>query len=261
MKSLLRWGTTFGAIGGTVLTSLLSFNLSAIALPEAAVSQKLTPIPVFTVADAQGSPLVASTNDNQKVAGVFMSRQDAEQFVTKLKTENAELGNQVSVVPVSLKDIYDLDLENANQKDGLDFTYVPSKTEVDIAKTILTQEGKEYKGGVPLFVAKGGKEQGYLTVAQGDNQVIPFFFDKQQVESMIARFKEEQPDLAGTVTIEVAYLEGVLQALHSEDNELLTKLVLVPSTESLQFLQSLQQQNSNANKTSSSTNGSNPKNN
>lgn len=259
MKSLLRWGTTLGVVGGTVLTSLFSFNLSAIALPEPEVAQKLTPIPVFTVADAQGSPLVASTDKNQKVAGVFMSRQDAQEFVNKLKTENAELGNQVSVVPVSLKDIYDLDLENADQKDGLDFTYVPAQAEVDIAKTILTQSGKEYKGGVPLFVAKGGKEQGYLTVAQGEQQIIPFFFEKGQLEAMIARFKEEQPELASTVTVEVAYLEGVLEALHSEDNELLDKLVLVPSTESIQFLQSLQQQNPNANKTS--TNNSTPKNN
>lgn len=218
----------------TILTCWLSQGTKLLALPQAEIVEKLKPIPVFTVADSQGAPLVATNEDNVKVAGVFISKQDANNFVNKLKQENPELGKQVQVVPVSLSEIYEISQESAKQKDGVNFAYVPTKAQVDQAKKIST----EYQGGVPLFVARAGDDQGYLTIKQNEREVIPFFFEQNQVSKLVESFKQAQPDLASKVVIEVVPLEGVLAALQEGNDEMLKKIVFWPSQESLEFLRS-----------------------
>lgn len=243
MKSLVRWGATLGLIGSTLLGSFFIENLQALALTDEEVRQKLQAVPVFTVTDQNGSPLVASVpqqgNESVAVAGVFISQRDAEAFVERLKTEKPDLGNSVQVVPVSLGEVYQLDKDNQNQPNGLDFQYVPMQQQVQSAEALLTQNGNPQQQfrGVPLFVAKAGQESGYLTIQQDGRQLIPFFFEKEQLQNMVNRFKEQQPELASSVKLEVVPLEGVIRTLQTSDNQQLGNILLVPSRESLEFLQ------------------------
>ncbi|MEQ8468473.1 Tic22 family protein [Coleofasciculus sp. E1-EBD-02] len=238
MKSLVRWSATLGLVGTTLLGSFFGGNLRALALTEQQVMEKLQTVPVFTVTDGEGSPLVASipsqNNQNEAVAGVFISQRDAEAFVERLKQEKPELGNQVRVVPVSLAEVYQLDQQSQNQPNGLDFAYIPVQQQVQSAQQLLGQ-GQEFRG-VPLFVAKGGQEGGYLTIQQEGQQVIPFFFDKEQLQNLVNRFKEQQPNLASSVQIQVVPLEGIINTLQTQDNPQLEQILLIPSQESLQFL-------------------------
>lgn len=144
-----------------------------LALPQEVILEKLKPIPVFTIADSQGAPLIASTEDNNRVAGVFISEKDANSFVERLKQDNPDLGKQVQVVPVSLAEVYQLSEKNSQQQDGVQFAYVPSSQQIEQAQQLNNQ----YQGGVPLFVAKAGEDQGYLTIKQNDQEVIPFFWE------------------------------------------------------------------------------------
>ncbi len=119
-------------------------------------------------------------------------------------------------------------------------TSAPTKVQVEEAKKIST----EYQGGVPLFVAKAGDDQGYLTIKQNEREIIPFFFEEDQVQKLIENFKKNQPDLASSVVVEVVPLEGMIAALQEGEDEMLTKIVLWPSQESLEFLRSnMPQQN------------------
>jgi hypothetical protein len=239
IKSLIRWSITLGVAGATFLSWSAIENLVANALPEAEVLKKLEPVPVFTIADEKGAPLVASGENKAKVAGVFISQGDANEFVNQLKTENPELAQKVRVVPVSLGEVYKLAGSPEGEKNSLNFAYVPEKEAVASAKTIGEANKQPYKGGVPLFVAKGGEGKGYLTFERNSQQVIPFFFDKAQLEEMIARFKKQQPDIASNINIEVHPLEGVIETLETGSDEILQKIVLVPSTESIKFLQTV----------------------
>ncbi len=246
MKSLVRWGATLGLVGSTLLGSFFTANLQALALPDKEVAERLRPIPVFTVTDAQGAPLVATVplkeGDNQtaNVAGVFMSQQDANAFLDRLKTENPELGNSVQIVPVSLAEVYELEKRNQNQTEDLDFAFIPKQEQVQLA----LQQNPQFQG-VPLFVAKAGQNQGYLTIQPQDGvQLIPFFFEEQQLQAMVDRYKQQQPNQAGNITIEVVSLEGLIGTLQRENNPDLNKIMLVPSQESQQFLESLRR-NSN----------------
>jgi hypothetical protein len=235
LRKILGLGATLSVIGGTFLAGS---NLSALALPKEQVLGKLNPVPVFTIADAQGAPLIATGEDNSKVAGVFISKKDADAFIAKLKQENPDLGSKVQVIPVSLGEVYELEEQNQGKKDGLNFAYVPIANQVEAAKKILEQSGQKYQGGVPLFVAKGGDKQGYLTIQQDNKEVIPFFFDKAQVDQMIDSFKKQKPDMASSIKIDVVLLEGVITALAKNDDELLTKIVLWPTQETIEFIRS-----------------------
>ncbi|MEM7590355.1 MAG: Tic22 family protein [Cyanobacteria bacterium P01_A01_bin.83] len=239
IKSLIRWSITLGVAGATFLSWGAIENLIALALPEEEVLEKLDPVPVFTIADEQGAPLVASGENEAKVAGVFISQGDANEFVNQLKTENPELAEKVRVVPVSLGEVYKLSESAQSQENALNFAYVPEEEAVNSAKTLGEENQQPYQGGVPLFVARGGEGKGYLTFERDSKQVIPFFFEKAQLEEMVAKFKEQEPDVAASVNIEVHPLEGVIETLETSSDEILEKIVLVPSTESIQFLQNV----------------------
>ncbi|MGL5795189.1 MAG: Tic22 family protein [Waterburya sp.] len=237
IKSLVRWSAALGVAGIAFIGLGIAENLTAQALPQEEVLKKLDPVPVFTIADEQGAPLVASGQDQAKVAGVFISQNDANQFVDQLKTKNPELAGKVKVVPVSLGEIYKLSESSQSQQNALNFAYVPEQEAVNSAKTIGQANKQPYQGGVPLFVAKGGEDKGYLTIEKNSQQVIPFFFDKQQLEQMVAKFKQQKPEIANSVNIEVVPLEGVIETLETSQDQMLEKIVLVPTTESIEFLQ------------------------
>lgn len=237
IKPLIRWSMTLGVAGAAFLSWGAIENLKAIALPEAEVLEKLRSVPVFTIADEQGAPVVASGQDETKVAGVFISQTDANNFFDKLKTENPELAEKVKVVPVSLEEVYKLAESAQDQDNAFDIYFVPEADAVASAKTIGEENNQPYQGGVPLFVARGGEEKGFLTIEQNSQQVIPFFFEKEQLEEMVNKYKEQEPDQAASVDIQVLPLEGVIENLETSSDETLQKIFLVPTTESLQFLQ------------------------
>lgn len=248
MKSMVRWSSTLGLVGSAIMGSSLLGNMEVLALPQEQIVQKLGSVPVFTVTDSKGAPLVASVSDKQSkeqkqtsVAGVFINQKDAQAFVERLKTEDPNLAKTVRVVPVSLGEVYKLDQANQNKPNSLDFTYVPGQQQVNAALALLQQGDKKVKqfNGTPLFVAKAGTEKGYLTVKQANQQVIPFFFNKEELQSMLERFKQQQPNLASTIEIQVVNLEGMLQTLKTRNDKDLNQILLVPPRESLEFVRSL----------------------
>ncbi len=234
MKKLSRWGKVLGLVGSLILTSSFGTNLKAIALPEADILKALQ-VPVFTIADDQGVPLIAVVDNNQKVTGVFISQKDAQEFFQQLQKDNPDVAKQVKVQTVSLGQVYKLQASQ-KQPDGLLVSFVPVESEVELAKKLLTEQGQKYEGGVPLFVAKAGKDQGFLTISQNNEQVIPFFFEKAPLLTMIERFKKEKPDLASTVKIEMIALESVIATLEQSNDEMLKKIVLVPTQETIEFV-------------------------
>lgn len=249
MKSLVRLGAILGIAGTTLLGSLPIANMSALAIPQPQILEKLRPVPVFTITDATGAPLIASVpkqgqgqTGNASVAGIFISQKDAQAFVDQLKTKNPQLAASVRVMPVSLGEIYQITESNKNKPNEVQFAYVPAPSQVQSAKTVLQQTGQQVNefNGVPLFLARGGPENGYLTIQRGQQEVIPLFFNKEELLAMVERFKQQQPNVTTAIKIEVVNLESVLEALRTENDPFLTQLILVPSRESLEFVRSLQ---------------------
>ena len=251
MKLLAHTLAVLALVGSTILGPSLKGDMEALALPPEQILEKLRPVPVFTITNEQGAPLVASISngeENASVAGVFINRSDAENFVNQLTQRNPELANSVKVVPVSLAEVYEMQQSNqgGTQDEPLSFDYVAAANQVDLARSVLNQNGQDGQkfNGVPLFLATGGQENGYLTIEQGNEQVIPLFFQKADLEGLLGRLQSQQPDLAGSVSIQVVNLEGVFKLLQNSNDQQLDKIVLIPPRESLEYVQELQRSQS-----------------
>ncbi len=252
MRSIVRLGAVLGVLGSTFLLSpdpgLRLFSSipvgtqPAYALPENQILEKLRSIPVFTITDTQGAPLVATVPqaDNKKaaVAGVFISRNDAVAFVDRLKTRDPKLASTIQVTTVSLGEVYRMSQQAQGSAEEVQFAYVPVQKQVDLAKSVLQENGQavDQFNGVPLFIAKGGPDNGYLTIQNGNEQVIPIFFYKEDLQNMLTQFKTQQPDLISNVKIDVVNLEGLLDALKRDDDQFLNRIVLIPPRETLEYL-------------------------
>jgi hypothetical protein len=247
MKSLVRWSAKAGLVGSVLVGTLVAGAAQVLALPQEQILQKLRPVPVFTIANSQGAPLVAAPPQGQKgpaVAGVFISQADAQAFLTNLQSKNPELAKGVQVVPISLAEVYKLNQDNKGKPDGLGFAYVPSQTQVTTAVDLLKKGGQNVQqfAGTPLFVARGGKDKGYLTIQQGNTTVIPMFFKKEDLQALLDQFKQQQPAMAATVEVQVLALEGLMQVLQTKDDPQLNQIVLIPPRESVEFVRSQAQQ-------------------
>ncbi len=244
MKNLLaRWGVTLSLMCTTLLGTVALTSMQARALPEQDVVQKLRRVPVFTITNAEGAPLVVEVADEENqasIVGVFISKQAAEAYVQRLKSQNPEVGNAVQVVPLSLAEIYQRSQQN--NEDRIVFELVPMKEQVEAALSLLRQEGQEVERfpGVPLFFARGGEDGGFLTVQRGENQVVPFFFNKEDLQGMLDKLKETNSNQIPNIEIDVVNLLQVIRTLKTKDDPQLNQVVLVPSRESVEYLRSLQ---------------------
>lgn len=255
MRSLMRWTTALGIVAGSLAGAILTGNLSALALTDEQVMERLRSVPVFTITDASGSPLVAAPESvtegvdapNTPVAGVFISQDDAERFLNNLQSQNPALAGSVQVVPVSLAEVYQLALTSRQESAGIEFVFVPMVDEVESAVGILRTQGQDVNEfeGVPLFIARSLEgDGGFLTIesgqeatAQGEQErFIPIFFQQTQIESMLARLTEAQPSLASSIEIQVINLEGLIETLQTSDNDELNRILLIPPTDSLQYI-------------------------
>ncbi len=257
MKSLIRWGAMAGLVAGTLLGAIAA-PTPAFALSEDEIMQKLSSIPVFAITDAEGSPLIASIANPERdgqmteVAGVFMNPQDANRFVERLTQEQPEMAGEVQVTVISLAEIYQLEQRNREQNTPIEFSYVPTRQDLESAVSVLLDHGREDEllqqngeyvyPGVPLFMATAGPEQGNLTVEFNGEVVIPLFFDRGDLDNVIARFEQQQPDFASTVETDVVQLEGVLETLRNEENDMMGQLMFIPDSESLEFVRNMMQE-------------------
>jgi nickel transport protein len=246
MKLLLRWGLTLGLAGSVMFAGILGINnLQALALPQEQVAKTLQDVPVFTLTNPQGEFVVISRKNKSKTisqVGFFLSKKDAQTFLeVRLKKENPELANTIQITPISLADYYKLVVENNKKKDSdLTFTLVPTKQQVDAA-TMLNTTGKSDKkfDGIPLFVPKFKQENSYLTIPQGNDRFIPFYFEKEQALALLEAFKKAKPEEAANTEIQVLDLYRVIETLSSSNDPMTNKILFYPSRESIEFIRSI----------------------
>jgi len=247
MKLLVRWGLTLGLASSVMFAGILGMNnLQALALPQEQVVKILREVPVFTLTNPKGEFVVISRKNQSKTIsqiGFFISKKDAQTFLeNRLKKENSQLASTIQVTPASLADYYKLVVENNKKKDSnLVLTLVPTQQQVNLATTILNTTGKTDKkfNGIPLFVPKFKKENSYLTIPQGKEQFIPFYFEKEQAVALLEAFKKAKPQESTNTEIQVLDLYNVIAILNSSDDPNTNKFLLYPSQESIEFLRSL----------------------
>lgn len=230
MKQVFMGGMVCGLVSSSVLVGTV-----AQAIPTAQILKKLQDLPVFTLTDKTGSPLMERDTTNGAYTNAYLSPKDAQAALQKMRQRKPELVKQLQIRPVSLSEMYKL---KASKK--VDVLFVPTQSQVKAARD-LTQSNNttlEKFEGVPLFLGLAGQQPGYLTINQNKKQIIPLFFDRQQLEPYLETFKKNNPDLADSAGIQVLSLEKFIDTLRSNNNPLYEKVTLMPSAEALELLRS-----------------------
>jgi Tic22-like family len=233
MKSW-KIGVMVGLVGSTLLAAT-----PLQALPESQIVDKLQGIPVFALTDSDNLLLTAAVANQQgkpAKGGAFFSQADAKTFLQKLQKENPGLAKQVEVRPVPLSEVYKAQI-NLDPQKRVNILYVPDQSQSKAALSLAQKLDPSLKqfNGVPLFVARNSKRGTYLTVPDKNNKaVVPLFFDRDQLQPLIDRFKQQQPN--STVEVQVFTLEAILDGMRSKSDPLYESLVFGPSREGLEVL-------------------------
>jgi len=258
MKSLVRWGTTLALVGSTFLGTVLSSTVPVLALPEQQVKSTLDSVPVYLITNAQGLPLSRPLPDSpngpkgSSVTGVYMSRQEAQAFITELKNlknkdpKMEEMVKSLQVTAVPLGVIYQQLQQTKNQPNRLVFAFKPVDAEIKAAMDLLRQSGqqvKEFKS-VPVFAVRFAPDKGYVPIkAPSQNEeIIPLFMSKQDALGLLNQVKPQFPK----ADVQVVDVDGVIKTLQDKNDKWLNQVVLVPSAESREYIKTLPQTRTNA---------------
>lgn len=239
MRSLLRWTAKIGLVSSAILSTWLSTSLPAWAIPRADLLKMLETVPVFVLTDPDGAPVVQNLRDDRGLVNVFLSPLTAEELLTELRSQRPEVGAQVQVSLISLEQTYLF--SEANNDRGLFLSYIPTETQQEYAQRVWRRQRQanqpEQFPGTPLFVARVGPQQSYLSVQrEGNETVVPFFFDPLRLEEVVQEFLRVNPAAEGTVSVEVVPLEGVIRTLETQNDPDLNRIELVPLREALDYI-------------------------
>ncbi|ACA99588.1 conserved hypothetical protein [Picosynechococcus sp. PCC 7002] len=275
MKSLVRLGQKALLMGTVIAGTILGVNGSVLALPEAAVVEKLRPIPMYMLINDEGQPIFATVTDQNGgesgVTGVFVSLSDAENLVAARQTESkrlldaerakpnadpqivaeleaqAALWQEANVLPIGLDKIYQF--AQSDEAEDLTFKFLPTMAQLNAAAQVTQQENFP---GVPLFFlsiqekdANGQDIVSFPTLAGDDNNgngEIPVFFEVQPILEQLDAFPEDEELSINVMPLEVFIAKLLDEDLPAEEQEFLESMTLIPSTESAQLIQAVIEQ-------------------
>lgn len=249
MKSIIRSSLMLGLASSTLLgPSLLGRSVTvlpsaqAIALTTQEVTERLKIVPVFAITDPQDRPLLATTNGQQKqqVGLFFFSQQEAQAFLGQIKAKKPQLGNSARIKAIGLDQAYEL--AQKNSKEAV-FRFKPADKQMQAAVKVLQANGSKVQqiNGIPTFFAiAGGQQKGYVTIQQGNRQVIPMFLGKEDLDRFLGQLKQQNPKLAATTKAGVGSLEGIVKLMKSQNAPELKQISFIPAQDAVQFVRSQQ---------------------
>ncbi|GAB4228701.1 MAG: hypothetical protein Kow00121_57660 [Elainellaceae cyanobacterium] len=249
MKALIRWSTTLAIAGSILLGSALVSTPRALALTDEQVMQRLQSVPVFTLTRDEESLLLLSpdTEASENAAPtmtIFLSHENAENFLRYLKENDPENTEQASILLLSLADVYQIAQESSTEGERLSLAFVPMEDQVQAARTIIQQNGEnaEEFQGVPVFYPVSAEDGSLLTRLQGEQEVIPMFLEQEQLQSWLGQIEQNQPELVNNIKVEVGSLENLIRNLQASDQAELNQIYIVPPQETVDFInESIQQ--------------------
>ncbi len=257
MNSLVRWGTTLGVVGSTLLSAILSGNAPVLALSDQKIKQILDQVPVFLITNSQGLPLSRplegqNAQKGSAVTGVYMSQQEAQAFVNQLRNtpekdpKKAEIFKSLQVTAVPLGVIYQQLQQTKNQPNRLLFAFKPVDREIQEAMQLLRQNGQNVKQfrSVPIFIVRFAPDQGYVPIQLGPDkkEYIPLFTSKQDADNLLKQVKPKFPK----ADIQVVDVDGIIKTLQERNDKWLEQVIFFPSPEARQYIQSLPRKNASS---------------
>ncbi len=238
-RSVLPLSLT-GALATGLIFGVFGLAQRVLALTEEEIASKLTQIPVFMILDAQGEHLkaVSQADENVQAPIVFLDGETAAGVLAQVQ----EGGQDAQIEVVDLATVY---RESAEGQEPAPLLYFPIRDELAAAVEIEP----EFQG-VPLFIPRRGETNAYLPFVQGEEVSLPMFFSREDLQTYVDWVFESDPAGAEEIVVEVVSLEWLLAAMASSENqemdEQLSQVRLFPSSDVLEFINTIREQQSGA---------------
>lgn len=223
-------------VSGSLLGSGLAVPMPAEALDEAVIVDKLEQVPVFIILNSDGQPLTAAAEVNNvevKVPVVFLDGEAATTFLNRARQEDPSAA-------IALVDLGTLFQETVlGDEDQTPLLYLPIVQERDAALRIES----DFQG-VPLFIARQGQDGPYLTITQNGETALPMFFSRNDLQTLLDRYRETNAAASNNIVVQVLSLEWLLAVMANSDDPALDaqlrQVRLFPSTAVLNYIRSQQ---------------------
>jgi Tic22-like family len=226
-------------------TLALALSQSAHALDDKAVLQKMDRIPVFTLINDKGQPVVASPpkgakTDANQIIYFFLGKQELSNFQKIVQKSDPNSAKTLKPKAVTLKQAMELGKQYKKNKVTVEIN--PLQSSLNYALKLAQAKDKKLKvyPGVPIFTLTDKSEKNSLSVNQNGQTIQPFFFDSRDAENTLGEIKKKNPDLAKNTKISVRPFQDIFTILkRMKDAKQANQIAIVPSSESLQYARSL----------------------
>ena len=200
---------TFSALGMGLVAPGLLIN-PALALSEEQIVQQREAVLSFILEDENG-PITGNGG-----ILVFVSLQSASDYIAE---NRPNAGDTIKVVPTNLERLHQVAEEIEGEP--LQIVLVPEQAEVEHARAI----DPNYRGGVPLFYAQL-PNGAFAPLWQPDGEaVFPMYFSHADLDESLASLPREELG----IKVAVIPLQVILQEIHTSDNEMLSRIRLLPA--------------------------------
>jgi hypothetical protein len=233
-RSLLPLSLT-GALAGGLLFGVFGLAQRALALTAEEIAAKLNQIPVFMILDAQGEHLkaISESDENVQAPVVFLDGPTAAGVLSQVEAG----GQEAQIEVVDLGTVYQ---QVAGTAAPAPLLYFPIRDE--LAAAVELQPNFQ---GVPLFIPRRGESNSYLPFVQGEEVSLPMFFSREDLQTYVNWVFEGNPTGANEIVVEVVSLEWLLATMASSENqemdEQLSQVRLFPSTDVLEFINTIRE--------------------
>jgi hypothetical protein len=208
------------------------------------VAERLNIVPVFTIVSKDGTPILANIDKDGKtiqVASFFLDQNQAQETIKQIQTSSPDIAAQAQVLPMSLGYAYEVAEQEKPKGSNIVFQVLPRQVDIQSAMEILKQNGQADVTdfpGVPLFY--GISDQGLLTIEKDGIEVVPFFFDRTDLNNALQRAGGANPEILQKTKIEVTTLEQVVDSmLEAGAKPDVHKIAFVPAKASLEYIKSI----------------------
>ena len=220
------------------------------ALPLSEIQKNLKTVPVFILTDSTGKQAITiktKGNEGEQELGIFfLGPRSAQAVLQELQTREPQKGRNAQIKIINLNEAFEIVNSNKkNNTENITLSFQPEDDEVQEAMKLLQAEGKTVKQfqGIPLFYAAQKSDNSLLAIEILDEskqkvarEVIPLFFSKEDLDDIFNDIKQDNPQLASNLKIQVTTLDSAIKLMQESNNPQMRKVEFIPSLESLQYI-------------------------
>ena len=211
-------------------------------------TDRLSSVPVFSIVSEDNSPVLANieqegeNGETVQLVSFWLDHTAAQAALENIREANPDVGSQARMIPIALSEALRVARNQQEEGGEIAFRVWPNTQTLETATTMLNESGEseepvESFPGIPVFY--GESQDGVLTIEANGAEVVPFFFDRDDLAATLERAGDgDNASVVDRTQIRVTSLNQVVNSMVSPGSEgNVSKIEFVPSRTSLEYVQ------------------------